>query len=359
MKLHPVSIDILYEGMLVDFGIYYYHNNRPVLLCKDLVLTNSMIASMREALQYHKNIYMDSENQQRLINETAYFKNVQVQLEHSLGYDVLKSSAESMFSYVSQYNIVQDTDIQEIAAVVDQRLDDTDSALIMQCINGVRKIDEYLYVHSINVGFLNGLMGKWCGYDEHTVNKLIKIGLMHDLGKLKVSPNILNKPGRLTPLEYEAVKEHPKFGYRILQLSGEDDPEILTGVLHHHERINGTGYPDQKKDKDIPTFAKITAISDFYDAMAAKRPYKEGIPPFAIFDQISQNNYSDLDKKHTKIFLENMAANLMGRTVLLSNGAVAKVEFIDRERMAYPLVSIDGKIFKTNKEVYCVRMYHT
>ena len=358
MNLSPVSIDILYEGMLVDFGIYYYQNSRPILLCKDLVLTSNMIRSLKEVLQNRKNVYMDRDNQQRLLKETVYFKNVQAQLEHDIGYDLLKASTENLFALAEQFNVIRESDIQEIASVINQRLDDTDSALIMQCINGVRQIDKYLYVHSVNVGFLNGLMGKWCGYNQQLISKLVKIGLVHDLGKLKVSPEILNKPGRLTKLEYEAVKQHPEFGYHMLRASGERDAQILDGVLHHHEKVNGTGYPSGQKGKKVSPFSKITAISDYYDAMTSKRPYKDGMPPFVIFEQIAQSKHSELDMEYTKIFLDNMAENLVGREVLLSSGAVAKVEYIDPQRLAYPIVSVDNHMVKTDKEIYCVRMYN-
>lgn len=358
MELYPVSVDILYDGMMVDFGIYYCRNNRQVLLCKDLVLTNTMIESLKEVLQQNKNVYMDKKNHNRLIKETEYFKNVQTKLEHRVGYDNLKDFTQKLFSYVAENGTVCQGDIQEIVTLIDRKLKDSNNTLIMQCINGVRQVDKYLYVHSVNVGLLNGLMGKWCGYDEKVVSKLIKIGLMHDLGKLKISPSILNKPSTLTLLEYEAVKRHPQFGHYILKLSGEKDNDILDGVLHHHEKINGTGYPGKNKDGEISTFAKITAISDVYDAMAAKRPYKEGVPPFAILDQLSQNVHSDLDKEYTRIFLKNMIRNLIGCSVMLSNGAVARVEFIDKNRLSYPIVSIDDHIVNTNENLYCVRMYN-
>lgn len=357
MELYPVSVDILYDGMMVDFGIYYYQNNKPVLLCKDVILTTHMINSLKMAMSYCSNVYMDKENHDRLLRETAYFKKAQIKLEQTVGYDVMKVSARSMLNDAAQYGFVHGEAVDSLVSSINEKISDIDGALIMQCINGVRDMDKYLYVHSLNVGFLNGLMGQWCGYDKTTINKMIKVGLVHDLGKLKISPEILNKPARLTTLEYEAIKRHPEFGCQILKLSGETDQEILDAVMHHHERINGLGYPHRIRDKQISPISRITAISDVYDAMTAKRPYKEAYSPFIILRELKDNAFSDLDMKYVKVLIENMPNELRGRSVLLSNGAVGKVEYIDKRHLEYPIISIDGKIEKTTKDLYCIRMY--
>ena len=128
-------------------------------------------------------------------------------------------------------------------------------------------------------------------------------------------------------------------------------------MLHHHERVNGTGYPDKLRSDSISPGARITAISDIYDAMIAERPYKGASTPFVILQEMVDTSFSGLDMQYVKTLLKNMTTELLGRLVLLSNGAVAKVEFIDPRQPKYPIVSIDGEMVKTNGDIYCVRMY--
>lgn len=353
MKLYPLSVDVLYDGMLVDFGIYFSYKGKMILLCRDLVLNRSKIESIKATMSFCKNIYVDKLNHEKIMKDTEYFSKAQAKLENFIGYDSMKNLQQIILTDAAGGFINKDA-ADALSRTVGEKLEDIESALILQCINGVRELDEYLYVHCLNVGLLNGMISRWAHLDDEKIVRMIKAGLIHDIGKLKISPDILNKPGKLTKLEYEAVKRHPKFGYDMLIKSGERDPEILDGVLHHHERVNGTGYPDG--EQSISQVARITAISDVYDAMTAKRPYKEEFTPFQILQELSDNSFSDLDMKYVQLFLQNMPRELTGHTVLLSNGAVAKVEFVDPSHPKYPIVSVDGDVVQTNDKLYCKKM---
>lgn len=357
MELYPVSVDVLYDGMQVDYGIYFYQNGKPVLLCKDLVLTSGMIESLKAAMAHCKNVYMDKAHHEKLLRETCYFAQAQKKLEEDVGYNVMKDSVQSLLDNVVEHGTIYGENVDNLAKDISQKLADVDGALIMQCINGMRDTDKYLYAHSLNVGFLNGLIAQWCGFDKEMTDKAIKAGVLHDIGKTKLPSSILEKPGKLTALEYEIVKSHPELGYDMLISSGETDKDILDGVLHHHERLNGRGYPGRVKMDDISPIARITAVSDVYDAMTSKRPYRDAISPFVVLQELDTDAFSELDMRYVRKIMENMPNELLGRSVLLSNGAVAKVEYIDRRHLAYPIVSIDGKIEKTSPALSCVRMY--
>lgn len=141
----------------------------------------------------------------------------------------------------------------------------------------------------------------------------------------------------------------------MLIKSGEKDDVMLDGVPHHHERVNGTGYPDGVKS--FSPVARITASSDVYNAMTAKRPYKEESTPFQILQEFSDNSFSDLVLSYIRLLLQqNMPRELTGQSVLLSNGAVARVKFVDAASPKYPVVSVDGEIIHTNDTLYCKRM---
>lgn len=361
-ELHPVSIDALYDGMMVDFEIYYIQKGEPVLLCKDVVLTKKKIDALKSSLRignsmYLRNVYMRKENRDRLLRETSYFEVVQMQIEQTVGYDVLKDIAKDFVHQAFENGIVPMEITDALSNEIQKKLLEFDNALILQCLNGIRGIDEYLYTHCLNVGFLSGLLAGWCGYDDDYVVKLIKAGLVHDLGKLKISPSILNKPARLSSLEFDSVKLHPEFGHKMLKESGEKDEIILEAVLHHHERINGTGYPGRFSGDEVSTGARIIAITDVYDAMIAERPYKGSSTPFVILQELVDTSFSGLDTKFVNILLKNMIAELHGRRVLLSNGAVARVEFVDSQQPKYPIVNFEGQIVKTDENLFCVRLY--
>lgn len=357
LELFPASIDILYDGMRVDYGIYIYQNGKPVLLCRDVVLTTGMIQSLKNAMNHCKNVYMDREHHEKLLRDTPYFRQAQAKLENKLGYDVMKSNIESAFTNIIEHGSVYGGKIDALANDINQRLNSNDNALIMQCVNGLRETDTYLYAHSLNVGFLNGLMSQWCGFDREKTDKAIRAGVLHDIGKTKLPSSILEKPAKLTKLEYEIIKSHPELGYEMLVKSGEKDKDVLNAVLCHHERMNGCGYPGRKKGDEISDIAKITAVSDVYDAMTSKRPYRDAISPFSVLEELDTEAFSELDIGYVKLMMENMPNELLGRSVLLSNGAVAKVEYIDRRDLGCPIVSIDGKVEKTNSQLRCVRMY--
>ncbi len=357
MNLYPISVDILYDGMKVESGIYCAEDRGFTLLCKNVILTKPKIEYIRRFMETKKNIYMSKEERQRLLRETDYFQKIQTKIEQEIGYDTMKNIADDLLNNVQQTGVVSKEMADGLAEEVEGKLIAFDDAQVMQCLNGIRGVDEYLYIHCLNVGMLNGMMAKWCGLDKDQYSKLVKAGLVHDLGKLQISPEILNKPGRLTDLEFESIKRHPGFSYEILRSSGEQDEMILDAALHHHERVNQTGYPDKLGMDEISVGARITAISDVYDAMVAKRPYKEASTPFVILQELMDNAFSGLDRNYVDILIKNMTKALQGRQVLLSTGALATVEYIDSSKPQYPIVNMDGEMIMTNEIIYCEKVY--
>ncbi len=139
--------------------------------------------------------------------------------------------------------------------------------------------DDYTYMHSVAVCALMVSLARQLGLQDEQVRQAGLAGLLHDVGKMMIPLEILNKPGKLTDAEFELVKSHPAEGYKILQ-GGNGLSEIALDVcLHHHEKIEGNGYPDQLTDKEISLYAKMGAVCDVYDAITSNRPYKNGWEP--------------------------------------------------------------------------------
>lgn len=144
--------------------------------------------------------------------------------------------------------------------------------------------DYYTHTHSINVSIYSLAFGHYLGLDDEMMHKLSMSSILHDLGKSKVSYQIINKNGKLTDEEFEIMKNHPADGYDIALSMGINDQDVLQGIRHHHEKMDGTGYPDGLKDTQISLFARIIGICDIFDALTTKRSYK---PPLSTFEAIS------------------------------------------------------------------------
>lgn len=271
-------------------------------------------------------------------------------------YDKTKSAAVSLLENTKKTGRVDHEHSLKIVGDVQKQVNETDSSLIIQTINRIRSVDEYLHTHSLNVAYLNSLIGKWFKFSPERQSDLTQAGLFHDLGKLEIDPEILNKPSSLTLEEFEEIKRHPALSLEILMKSGIRNKEVLEGVIQHHEKLNGTGYPQGIGTKGIGEFARITSISDIYDAMVTKRCYKDPLSPFAILDQFTLGGFSELDLKYVNTFINCMAEDLKGKEVVLNDGRTAEVRFVNTKKPLNSIIEIDGNAFTMDEELYCVKM---
>ena len=169
----------------------------------------------------------------------------------------------------------------------------------------IKDYDEYTYIHSINVAKICMIIGKNLNLNNKDLYLLKQAALLHDIGKINIDKNIINKPSKLTIIEFDLVKMHPYFGYNLLK--NEIDESILNSIYYHHENINGTGY--HKLDyNDIPLFAKIIHIADVYDAMISKRAYKDKINKDIVLKYLLDNSNIMFDKNILKTFLDAATA---------------------------------------------------
>lgn len=352
-----IDSDKFVEGMMVQDDLYCKYKNNYVLVFKRSKLTKELLFKIKQLENTYGNLYMDSGIYDEFLTQSELFTENQKNVEFKTNYSSIKNTTNDLLELVSNTDIVPKEQFTEAADLIAEKVLKIDAATIFQILNSVRSTDEYLYTHSTNVAFLNGLMGKWLGYSDDIVSTLTYGGLLHDIGKLKVPNEILNKPGKLTPEEFEVIKKHPVDSYNMLINSGETNPIILTAARNHHEKLNGSGYPDGLLYDDISTAARITAISDIYDAMVTQRVYKEPHSPFEILEEFAKGSFINLDMDLVKVFIEHMPSELIGKSVLLSNGSIGEVVFIDETNLAHPLVRVGTDVFQTNKDITCVCMY--
>ncbi len=162
--------------------------------------------------------------------------------------------------------------------------------------------DTYTNGHSGRVAKYSREIAKRYGYDEHSQDSIYMMGLLHDVGKIGVPDEVINKPGRLTDEEFECIKKHPSIGGRILG-NIKEMPMLAAGAKWHHERYDGRGYPEGLAGEDIPEQARIIAVADAYDAMTSNRSYRGALPQETVRGEIEKGKGSQFDPRFADIML--------------------------------------------------------
>jgi putative nucleotidyltransferase with HDIG domain len=180
------------------------------------------------------------------------------------------------------------------------------NSIIINALSRIKSIDEYTFTHSINTAFYSMFIAIWMGLDDQQIINATQAGLLHDIGKIYIPNEILNKPGRLTEEEYEMIKKHTLYGYFLISEFGEFNPEVKRAVLFHHERTDLKGYPLSASSDYVGIISKIVAIADVYDAMTTDRVYKKGTSPSEAVEFLSNDGMKLLDSYILKVFIENI-----------------------------------------------------
>ncbi len=198
--------------------------------------------------------------------------------------------------------------------------------------------EDYTFRHSANVAVVAGLLGKWLGLEESVRRDLMLAGLLHDIGKMQIPLEVLNKPGDLTTLEMNTMKQHPVLGYQLLQ-SYEEIPKLVKlWILQHHERLDGSGYPYAFQGSKVSYHGQIIAVADIYDAMTSNRMYRDADTPFTVIQELSAEMFGKLDPRICTVFLENLNESLIGNSVKLNNGTEAKIVYMDTRLGIKPVI---------------------
>ncbi|MGL4346099.1 MAG: HD-GYP domain-containing protein [Cellulosilyticaceae bacterium] len=256
-------------------------------------------------------------------------------------YEKHRQSLKQILDHITLGNLLDVDSVKNIAENI--QVDFNANYTILACINMVRLADEYTYTHSINVALLAMLIGKWMQYDEETINQLVLAGLVHDVGKAKIPPEILHKPSKLNEIEFEVMKKHVIYGYEILEEVRKLHSDIIEGVLVHHEKMDGTGYPQGIKGEYINKLGKVLAVADIYDAMTSHRIYKEKQSPFDVMELMQNGVFGKLDTEILLTFVTNMANYYIGVYVVLNTGEVGEVVFIHPHCVYRPIVRVGEK----------------
>lgn len=227
-----------------------------------------------------------------------------------------------------------------------------EGATAVSMIYSMNQDGDYNLHHCVHLAILGGLMAKWMGLNGIDRQNLVLAGLFLDIGKQFIEKDLLEKKGRLTEEEFDILKNHVVDSFKLLEgsdLSGRAD--LMNGVIQHHERNDGSGYPSGLEGDQISTFGKVLAVLDSYDAMASSRTYAEKRSPFEVFKIL----YADvldgkLDSEYAVLFMRKLNAALNGCWLRLSDGTAGRIVYIDESRVtAMPVVQLaDGGFIDLN-----------
>lgn len=247
---------------------------------------------------------------------------------------------------------------KRIEITLEKILNDDDLMINMK---DLKTFDEYTYKHSVNVTVLSMIIGTSLKLSYKEMFNLGRAALLHDIGKMFVSKEILNKPGKLDTSEMEIMKNHSQFGYKYLKKRYGFSTLTYNGVLDHHEKYDGTGYPNNRVGKEISLFGRIIAIADVYDALTSDRPYRKAALPSDVIEFIMGGPGTHFDFELVNIFIKKVAAYPIGTCVKLNNGLVGivvenfpdsctrpKIRLLDCDNKEYNYINLRDDIGSEN-----------
>lgn len=210
----------------------------------------------------------------------------------------------------------------------------------LACLGRIRAKDNYLMEHSINLAVLMGIFAKAMKIDRETMHQAMVGALLHDIGKIMVPDAILHKPGKLDVSEFEKMKQHVVFSRELLKKTPGISPLTVNVAAQHHERIDGSGYPEGLTGCQICREGKMVAITDVYDAITADRCYHKGLAPTAALKKLLEWSGTHLEESLVHTFIRSMGIYPVGSLVLLDSGRLAVVIEASEKDQTRPIVKI-------------------
>ncbi|MCM3783230.1 HD-GYP domain-containing protein [Neobacillus mesonae] len=328
MRLVPIHM--LQPGM--KLGRRIYNDEGIVLLGEKVELTNGLIQRLGQLgfsyVYIHDPNTDDIEFPELLREETR----IQAMKEIKCQFSMLSSgSMRSPYPHLGKVFV----------GLMELILDDIGTRQdVMIMLSGMQSMDHALYEHSLNVCIYSLVLGKALGYEHKKLMELGLGALLHDIGKTQIPAEILQKPGKLTNDEYEIVKNHTVYGFKLLK----DEPGIplisAHCALQHHERLDGRGYPQGLAGSEIHEFGKLIALTDSYDAMTTNRIYQNALLPHQAVEMLFAGSGTQYDQKMLELFRDYAAIYPVGLTIQLNTGETAVVVRIHPKAPQRPVVRV-------------------
>lgn len=357
-----VTTRLLEEGMVIDQSIK--DGAGRVLIARGSQVNEDILKSLKRFGINGLYVREEGSEDDWDISEIASQETIQKIEELTVKDRVKVKLSESVKQHVSEgiSYLYSNTDSNELTDVSKNIAGElmkaiTENDALAVDIGTLKVSDEYTFKHSVDVATMGMVVAKKYGLSDNDVFDIGVAGLLHDIGKSRISNELLNKPGKLTDEEFCHLKQHSVYGYNIIKDKKELREPVKLAVLQHHEKINGTGYPFGVDSSRICTYAKILTVLDIYDALVTERPYKEAYTPRDAVEMIMAMT-SELDMMAMKSFLGSVILYPVNSIVNLSNGEQAKVVENYADSILRPkVVGIQsGRVYDLGRDLACANI---
>jgi len=343
-KIKVVNFNQLEEGMKLANNV---EQNGTILLKKDILITEQIIKRMQTLFFIGSvEVYdINTEEKQASIEfkKKEQFNKVEEEFKE------LSLNLKKTFRQLVNENGIAMNEIREFAQKIQNEL--ALKNIVIKNIVLYGSGSDVIYRHGVNVAALSSLLGSWIGIEKSKLNLLVYSAILHDFGKMKIdNRELLEKESLLTQNEFSVIKKHPTLGYKIVKEIEFLDKSVSYGVLMHHERLDGSGYPLGLKGESIHPFAKIIAIADVFDAINSERGYRRKKSPFEALQIVKDESLGKLDYEYVRIFLEHIVSYYTGEEVLLNTNEKCKIIQMNLNNFGKPLILKDGEFIDLEKE---------
>jgi uncharacterized domain HDIG len=344
MEALRIRVDQVEPGMVVATDVY---NSIDQLLVPkgteldDRILTRLKYYNIEWISVYKKAVEEKGESYIEMLRSTTEFKKFN------------RTYVNSIKNIQNSFNRIISGD-EEID--IDAMLEETDRVLkearngahLMEMLHGIRDYDDLTYVHCLNVSLICSIFAGWLRLSAEETKTLTLCGLLHDIGKILIPKEIINKKEKLTNAEYETIKTHTFKGFQILK-DQPVDIRVKFAALMHHERSDGSGYPNGFIAEQIDDFAKIVAIADVYDAMTSNRLYRTAICPFDVVESFEKDGFLKYDPGFLITFMERIVESYLHNIVRLNDGREGEVVLINKLSLSRPVIKIGSEYIDLSK----------
>lgn len=335
----PIDVKSLPVGKKLARDIFDIHGR--LLLPRGVVLKASHVQHLAE-MNYSK-IYVEADD---IPINTNVQKGETTHLPVVFKYAV--QQIKDMMSKVVAGHIIKCSEVEETINLLYPEIVQTNN--IINCLWDLRQQDNYTFEHSVAVSVIAVKIAEIVNIPEAERKSIGMAGLLHDMGKCRISPDILNKPGRLSRDEYELIHQHPLFGYDIVKEINLPDPHILTAVLQHHEYQNGKGYPKRIRADHIHVYSCIIAVADVFDALTSERFYRPRFSLLEALNEMKEETSGHLDPVITRRLIQYVVNIVPGQDVQLNTGEQATIIVANENEPLRPLVKTSKRFIDLRVE---------
>ena len=326
MRFVPISR--VKEGMILAYDLY--NDEGHFMLAGGVRLTRRSIQGIKRLM--YSGVYIEDKLSEGIIFESAVNSRVRERTLREIR-DIFVLAEDGGANLEKTVVAAR----KQVDSIVEEIISNRDVLINMM---ELQEFDDYTYNHSVNVAILSISMGVALGLNKPELCKLGFAALLHDIGKVFVPKDILNKPAKLTEEEFGEMKNHSQMGWDHIKNGIGISDDVLMGILQHHEKYGGGGYPNNVQGEAISLFGRIIAAADVYDALTSQRPYRNAMLPSDAVEYVMASIMTQFDPMVVDTLVKKIAPYPVGTCVTLSNGMTAIVKENNKEACLRPKIRI-------------------